>query len=70
MQTVNQASSHSFVVKFWIEEHDPTTHRLFWRGHVTHVLSGERRHFQSIEKMNHIILPYLTAWDETTEEAL
>lgn len=70
MQTIQSESSHSFVVKIWAEELDPTTEKSFWRGHITHVLSGERCYFQSIQKMNNFILPYLSEWDQLVEERL
>lgn len=70
MQTMHQELTHSFVVKLWVEEVDPTTDRSSWRGHITHVLSGEREYFQSIQKMNHFILPYINKWDETDQDEL
>jgi hypothetical protein len=47
---------HSFIVKIWREEPgDPVA----WRGHVTHVPSGERVYLTSLNGLNTFIAPYL-----------
>ena len=60
MQT-QEPSSHSFIVKVWAEEFIPACNQTFWRGHVTHVGSGERRYLQSLDKVAEFIEPYLQA---------
>lgn len=50
--TVPQPDSHSFIVKVWVE--DPAEEAgdiVLWRGHVTHVPSGDRCHFQDFDTM-------------------
>ncbi len=37
---------HSFVIKVWIEETVEEAGRARWRGHITHVRSGERRYLE------------------------
>lgn len=52
-----EAGSHAFVVRIWVEEGTRPT----WRGHVTHVQSGERRSFGDLQEMVAFITPYLEA---------
>lgn len=46
-------NTHAFVVKIWLEE------GLRWRGHITHIPSGERRYIQDLGEIDDFILPYL-----------
>ena len=36
-------STLSFIVRIWVEETAEESGRSSWRGHITHVPSGERR---------------------------
>jgi hypothetical protein len=51
----------SFIVKFWVEELATANDRLRWRGHITHIPSGERRYFEELDDILSFILPYLRA---------
>ena len=51
--------SHSFIVKVWLEETVQEAGRAKWRGHITHVLSGERRYLQTLSGITDFIMPYL-----------
>jgi hypothetical protein len=51
--------THSFVVKIWLEEAAADGHGAAWRGHVTHVPSGERRYFEALTEMADFVMPYL-----------
>lgn len=45
----------TFVVRIWLEkggEHG-------WRGHITHALSGERVHFESVDVMDAFVSGYV-----------
>ncbi len=42
---------HSFIVRIWLEEREAETHRLFLRGHITYVLTGERQYFQALNEI-------------------
>lgn len=53
--------THSFVVKVWLEEEASSQSQALWRGHVTHVFSGERRYFQSMADLTAFIEGYLWA---------
>ena len=50
---------HSFIVKIWLEETIEESVRAEWRGHITHVPSGERRYFQKLSAIGDFIMPYL-----------
>ena len=51
----SESSSHSFIIRIWREE----DRRPAWRGHVTHVPSGNRRHFKDLDELTNFMLPYL-----------
>jgi hypothetical protein len=51
--------SHSFIVKIWIEERAVADSMALWRGHITHVPSGERAYFQDLAGVAAFIAPYL-----------
>ena len=50
---------HSFVVKVWVEDAGSDDGPAVLRGHVTHVLSGDRRYFAALEAIPAFIAPYL-----------
>ena len=51
---------HSFVVRIWLEERASETGAATWRGHVTHIPSGRRQHFDDVREVQELIVPYLT----------
>jgi hypothetical protein len=53
--------SHSFIVKFWLEEVIRETGQSVWRGHVTHVPSGRRRFVREPSEVPAFINPYLAS---------
>jgi hypothetical protein len=52
------APAESFVLRLWVEEATGPSSRQ-WRGHITHVVSRERRHVRSLEEVGLFIMPYL-----------
>ena len=54
-----EATTQSFIVKIWLEETAEETGRARWRGHITHVPSGERRHLKDLGDITAFIVPYL-----------
>lgn len=54
-----EANSHSFIVKVWLEETVNQAGQALWRGHITHVLSGERHYIQDLYYLPVFIAPYL-----------
>lgn len=57
----SDATSHSFVVKVWLEEVADGTRSATWRGHITHVLSSKRRYVHDVGEIGDFILTYLEA---------
>jgi hypothetical protein len=54
-------NTHSFIVKIWLEEPAEGNRRATWRGHITHVPSGERRYLKNLWQIAAFIAPYLMA---------
>jgi hypothetical protein len=52
---------HSFIVRIWIEETAEEVSRAVWRGHITHIPSGERRYVEDLDAIVVFIAPYLEA---------
>jgi hypothetical protein len=50
-----ESTTHSFIVKVWLEDGDHPK----WRGHITHVPSGERRYLENMGEITNFIAPYL-----------
>lgn len=56
-----EASTHSFVIKIWIEERDDKSGKVSYRGYITHVPSGARRYLKDLNDIINFILTYLEA---------
>jgi hypothetical protein len=56
---VHERDVHSFIVKIWLEESIEESAGAKWRGHITHVPTGERRYFQKLSVIGDFITPYL-----------
>jgi hypothetical protein len=54
-----ESSTHSFIVKIWLERTAQGASRVIWRGHITHVPDGRRRHVQDLDGILLFIVPYL-----------
>lgn len=54
-------NTHSFVVKIWREEPADDHQDGQWRGHITHVPSGERRYLKGLNGIAAFIMPYLAS---------
>jgi hypothetical protein len=54
-----EATTHPFIVKIWLEETVEEAGRATWRGHITHVPSGERRYLQDLDEITIFVAPYL-----------
>jgi len=50
---------HSFVVKIWFEEVETSSGQMKWRGHITHVVSQERRYVERLQDISSFIRGYL-----------
>ena len=59
-------STQSFLIKIWVEETAAEAGETLWRGHITHVHSGERQYFQDLEDMMNFMQPYMVEMGITT----
>lgn len=58
-EAMPEAGTQSFIVRVWCEERDSRSGRFSWRGHVTQVPSGVRRHFSDLDGLALGIAPFL-----------
>ena len=54
-----EANTHPFVVKVWLEETAAESGLATWRGHITHVPTGERHYLRDLGEIVAFITPYL-----------
>ncbi len=54
-----EPDTHSFIVKFWLDEQDPDDNNIVWRGHITHVATGQRKYYNNLREMNGFLIPHL-----------
>jgi hypothetical protein len=54
-----EETSHSFLVRLWIEGVDPVARSIRWRGHITHLIDEQRQHVGSFEQIDRFIEGYL-----------
>jgi hypothetical protein len=53
-----EPDAQSFIIKVWVEENAEGP-AISWRGHITHVLDGQRRYVKSLEEIGDFIMPYI-----------
>jgi hypothetical protein len=54
-----EATSHPFIIRIWLEETAEEAGQAVWRGHITHVPTGERRYLHNLADISAFIMPYL-----------
>jgi hypothetical protein len=54
-------TTHSFIVKIWIEQPAKGSRAAIWQGLITHVPGGERCYFHDLEGIGTFMEPYLRA---------
>ncbi len=54
---------HSFVIRIWLEEPAKRNNPAKWRGHITHVLSGQRRYMEQLNDIVEFIGSHLEPLD-------
>mgnify|MGYP006302750699 FL=1 len=54
-----EVNTHSLVIRIWIEERVGEMGQPNWRGHITHIPSGEQRYFEDLDDIKAFILPHL-----------
>ena len=58
-----QATSHTFIARFWLERREIKDAKPIWRGVVEHVISGERRYLEDLDEIKTFITCYLQETD-------
>jgi hypothetical protein len=58
---LSELAPQSFIIKIWLEETAEEAGRATWRGHITHVPSGQRQYIQHLDRISTFIVPYLEA---------
>ena len=58
-----ESNTHAFVIRIWMEEGGGVEADT-WRGHITHVLSGQRRYLKDLDSIKAFIAPYLEGAEE------
>jgi hypothetical protein len=56
-----ERTTYSFVIRIWLEETIAEVGKAVWRGHITHVSTGERRYLKTLHDIVFFITPYLEA---------
>ncbi len=59
---VQDTHTHVFVIRIWVEEIE-TGRQVQWRGHVTHVMSENRKYLKDLDDLTAFIQAYVHAWD-------
>jgi len=54
-------NTHSFIIKIWIDDAGQGVNQATWRGHITHVPSGERRYLKKLDDILSFMETYLEA---------
>ena len=54
-----EPDAQSFIVKVWVEEGNGEAGQGVLRGHITHVMSNERRYLKNLGEIEDFISPYL-----------
>lgn len=54
-----EVTSHSFIVKIWLEELASRGRRARWRGVITHVPGGERQYLQDLRGISDFVTLHL-----------
>ena len=58
MNEQHEKNRHSFVITIWVEE-EAANESARWRGHITHVLSKNRKYVQTLKEVQQFIEFYL-----------
>jgi hypothetical protein len=54
-----EPDAQSFIVKVWVEDGSKTGSQGVLRGHITHVMSNERRYLKNLGEIEDFIAPHL-----------
>jgi hypothetical protein len=56
---LSESTTHSFIIKIWIEETVEEVGQATWRGRITHVASGNQRYLTNLDEITAFIVSYL-----------
>lgn len=65
-----ETSTHAFVLRVWREEPLTDNGESMWRGHITHVQSGQRRYFQHLREVAAFLTTYSVRIDNGANKRL
>lgn len=54
-----ETTTHSFIIKIWLEETLQETGRVTWRGHIIPVPGDEKYYFEDLNEIPAFVMPYL-----------
>jgi hypothetical protein len=54
-----ESSTHSFIIKVWLEGSATEGGGAGWHGHITHVPGGQRRYLKDLNEITAFIKPFL-----------
>lgn len=54
-----ETTSHSFLIRLWIEGVGEDARSVRWRGHVTHLIDEERQYVETFEQITRFLQSYL-----------
>jgi hypothetical protein len=66
---ISESKVHSFIVKIWLEDGSDKAEKPLWRGHITHVPSGERRYLKRLNDIRDFIERYLANFNRGSSHA-
>ena len=67
---VSEANTQSFIVKIWVKESAKENGKTNWRGHITHVLSGQRFDLEGLDDIKGFMDRFLKDDDTSAEHRL
>ncbi len=56
-----ESDTLSFVIRIWIEDADRGLGGAAWRGHITHVPSGDRKHIAHLDDIVQVVGSHLAS---------
>lgn len=59
MDLTEEEKRCSFIIRIWSEEVHAQSAQIKWRGHITHIPSNERIHFDNFDTIMQFIQSHL-----------
>ncbi|MBK8048260.1 MAG: hypothetical protein IPK16_14740 [Anaerolineales bacterium] len=63
-----EKTTSSFVIRIWLEDHQQGGNPDCWRGHITNVISRERRYVKSLAEITAFLSSHLENMGACPEE--